>query len=145
MTEPASTTWIRKAAAFALAIYWMALVAGTHVPRPPQLLIPRGLSDKWIHLLAYTGLAFLLCVNWSLRRHWNWRHCAALVALLALFGAVDELTQIPVGRECEFLDWIADVLGTSAGLLLFLAAWLVQRRMSWRSGRAAQKFGVGGR
>jgi VanZ family protein len=132
MTEIASTTWTKKVAGAVLVCYWLALVAGTHVPAPPHLLV-RGVSDKWLHLVAYAGLAFLVCVNWSLWRPWNWRHCLALVAALALFGAIDELTQIPVGRECDLADWVADMIGTGLGLTAFVALWLVQRRGSART------------
>jgi len=119
--------WPRRLAAAILVVYWIALVAGTHVPQPPMLIFPRALSDKWLHMLAYVGLSFLLSLNWSLWRPWAWWHALAVLGALAAFGAVDEITQIPVGRDCEPMDWVADVIGSTVGLAIFLAV-----RTAWR-------------
>lgn len=119
--------WPRKLAAAILVVYWLALVAGTHVPQPPELIFPRALSDKWLHMLAYAGLSFLLSLNWSLWRPWAWWHAVAVLSALAAFGAVDEITQIPVGRNCDSMDWVADIIGSTAGLAIFLVV-----RFAWR-------------
>ena len=105
-----------------LVLYWLALFVGTHVPRGPHELLPKNVSDKLLHLTAYGGLAFLICLNWSLRRPLGWRQGAIVLALLAGFGALDEVTQIPVGRDCDLFDWTADVTGATAGVGLFLLA-----------------------
>jgi VanZ family protein len=103
-----------------LVVYWLALFVGTHMPRGPQELLPKNVSDKLLHFTAYGGLAFLLCLNGSLRRPLGWRQFAIVLALLAGFGAFDEITQIPVGRDCDILDWIADVTGATLGIGGFL-------------------------
>jgi len=41
----------------------------------------------------------------------------ATVLVLATYGAVDELLQIPVGRTCDIADWVFDLLGGSLGVL----------------------------
>jgi VanZ family protein len=120
-------TWPRKLAAAILILYWIALVAGTHVPQPPVLIFPRALTDKWLHMMAYAGLAFLLSLNWALWRPWGWWHSVAILGALAAFGALDEITQIPVGRDCDPIDWVADVIGSAAGLAIFLVV-----RTAWR-------------
>jgi VanZ family protein len=126
------TSWPRKLAAAILIVYWIALVAGTHVPHPPQLIFPRAITDKWLHLMAYAGLAFLLSLNWAMRRPWAWWHALALLGALAAFGAADEITQIPVGRDCDPIDWVADMVGATAGLAIFIAAWSVWRMAAVR-------------
>jgi hypothetical protein len=35
-------------------------------------------------------------------------------------GALDEITQIPVHRDCDFWDWTADSCGAAAGVLLYV-------------------------
>jgi VanZ family protein len=119
-----------------LVVYWLALFVGTHVPRGPHELLPKNVSDKLLHFTAYGGLAFLLCLNWSLRRPLGWRQFAIVLALLAGFGAFDEITQIPVGRDCDILDWTADVTGATLGVGAFLLVSSVVRLPEQDSGPA---------
>lgn len=46
-------------------------------------------------------------------------HLIAVFAVLAVYAAIDELTQIPVGRTGSVNDWLADVVGAAIGLVLF--------------------------
>ena len=115
------TTHRRSKAALALlGCYALALLVGTHLPHPPEA-ISAGTIDKPIHVIAYAGLAFLVSLNWRLRHAFGWRQRIMILVLIAVFGAIDEITQIPVGRECDIIDWLADILGTVCGSLLFLA------------------------
>lgn len=108
--------------------YFMALFVGTHIPRVPQGLTP-GLSDKHLHFLAYGGLAFLIAARRSCSRRMTWRHYAILWLIIAAYGALDELLQIPVGRDAEVADWLMDIAGAAAGLLAceFLTRWVSSR------------------
>ncbi len=117
---------LKRLALASLAIYWLALFAGTHTPHPPKAL-ELGTMDKWAHASAYAGLAFLLAWNSALRRGFSWRTAVAIVTLLATFGAFDELTQTLVGRDCDILDWSADVAGSLVGLTAFRLATIVHR------------------
>jgi VanZ family protein len=38
--------------------------------------------------------------------------------VVALYGAIDELLQVPVGRSCEVLDWCADAIGAAGGVIV---------------------------
>ena len=116
-----------------LAVYWLGLVTGTHLPRLPQGV--GGYDDKTAHYLAYAGLAFLLSWSWSVRRPYFPKGLLFALGVAVLFGAVDELTQIPVpGRFGEPLDWLADSLGALSGICLFSClyvmwhAWSAQRQ-----------------
>ena len=163
MMKPEGTHRWKKATGALLVCYWLALFLGTHMPHPPQSIVA---SDKSLHFAAYAGLAFLVSSNWLLRRALDWRQRIRIFVLLAAFGVIDEITQIPVGRQCDLFDWIADVLGILAGSLLFLAIAAAFRRpglspRETRTGdgeaagksippavgseRGDQKFGVGGR
>jgi len=115
-----------------LAAYWLALIVGTHTPRPPQVLLHANVSDKLLHLAAYAGLALLACLNIAFRWGLSWRRLMAVPLALAAYGVLDEVTQIPVGRECELLDWAADVIGATAGLAMFAAAAAIWRRPARR-------------
>jgi VanZ family protein len=124
---------LRIVAGVALAGYWLALVIGTHLPALPSV-VPLEDSDKVLHFLAYAGLAMLVTINGALRRTLGWPHWFVIAGLLALFGALDEVTQIPVGRHCDFRDWLADAAGIVSGLALFAGVFAACRRLKKENG-----------
>lgn len=115
--------WLRSAPLWqaALAIYWLGLVVGTHVPSDTPL-VPGGQFDEVVHFAAFAILAILLATTWQLSSGWLTRaHLTWAWATIALFAAVDELTQSLFGRESSGRDWLVDVVGALVGLMLF--AW----------------------
>jgi VanZ family protein len=113
-----------RLASFLLVVYWSALFVGTHIPRPPQIGVHLG--DKLLHFGAFLGLAFLLA--WAIpksRRH-RILHLMLAGSIAAGYGALDEFTQIPVGRTADILDWLADLVGAVSGLVVYTVA-----RHSW--------------
>jgi VanZ family protein len=105
----------------------LLLLTATHLP-PDSLLLPpeEHNIDKLYHFTAYAILAGLLATAWQLSsgiltaRHLRWAWCA-----VAIFGALDEITQIAVNRDCSIGDWSADATGAVCGLLAFV--WLRRR------------------
>ncbi len=122
MVETQRMDRLRIPSLMALAAYIAALLFSTHLPKLPDVLIPLGEYDKWIHGGMYAGLVIVIAWNWSLYRELGWRQWATVLAMCAAFGFFDELTQILVGRTCDFLDWLADMLGASIGLAASVAA-----------------------
>lgn len=105
------TRW-RLLAWTGLGVYWLTLVSLTHLPG--RMIPLTGVSDKMLHFLAYWGLAlFVYTALWSTfpRR----RIALPAIVIVLLHGALDEWTQGMVGRSAEFADWIADLLGATAG------------------------------
>jgi VanZ family protein len=110
----------------------LILLIATHLP-PGSPLLPAEKHgfDKVLHFAAYAILAGLIATAWQLSsgvltaRHLRWVWCA-----VAIFGALDEITQIPVHRDCSIWVWSADALGAAAGLLAFV--WL-RRRIAARA------------
>jgi VanZ family protein len=104
--------------------FMLVLLTATHLP-PSSRLLPSEVHnlDKVFHFTAYSILAGLLATAWQLSsgiltyRHLRWVWCA-----VAIFGALDELTQIAFDRDCSIWDWSADVAGAACGLLAFV--WL---------------------
>lgn len=115
----------------ALAGYWVLLIIGTHVPVNTPLMARSG-ADKFVHLVAYAGLAALLASAWQLAAgHLNPRHLILVWLVIVAYGAIDEWTQIPVGRSCSIWDWLADAVGAALGLALFVCVrYFIQRRNS---------------
>jgi len=112
---------IRTSATLLLGAYWLALFVATHLPRVPiQFASPS--ADKWEHLTAYGLLAILLAARQSLWQPLNWKSLGRVAAIVALYGIFDELTQIPVGRHADVMDWFADITGCALGLAVFSTA-----------------------
>jgi VanZ family protein len=95
-----------------------------------QLPDPIPHLDKIVHAAGFAGLAFFVCLAAS---SW-WRPGLAIylgvIGLLAIYAALDELTQGLVRhRQPDLKDWVADVAGTLAGVALFA---LIQTLMTTR-------------
>jgi VanZ family protein len=92
----------------ALIFYCIALFGATHIPLRGEVRRVVGKHDKAIHLAAYFGLAVLCGLSAP-----KW---AAWAIALPAYAVVDELLQIPVGRNASAADWAADVAGIALGL-----------------------------
>ena len=123
-----STFYGIRVASFCLIGYWLALFAGTHLPRVPMPNMAGGHNDKILHLVAFAGLSFLL--SWAIPTKLTDRFRNVRLAGLSaiLYGAFDEITQIPVGRTADWLDLIADAIGVVVGLI----SYCVCREIYWR-------------
>jgi VanZ family protein len=97
-----------------LAAYWLTLFVATHIPRAPEIPLENG--DKLVHFSAYAMLALLAAACWSCYRPLKWRGLLLIVLAISVYGALDELTQIPVGRTADWRDWVTDVLGAGAAV-----------------------------
>jgi VanZ family protein len=103
----------------ALAAYWLAIFAATHVPKDfPG--VPSGHEDKLAHFAAYAILAIAFATTWqSAAGILIGAHLRFIWVLLIAYGAIDELTQPLAGREASWLDWLADGAGAAVGLAAF--------------------------
>ena len=107
-----------RVATLMLAVYWIALATSTHVPKLPTISVRHG--DKLAHYVAYAILALLLSWAWTTRRPYFPRGVFFVLAVAIAYGAIDELTQIPVpGRSGEWYDFLADTLGAVTGICMF--------------------------
>src|SRR5688572_4154641 len=105
----------------ALICYWVALFVSTHLPTEVVSVAVTS-SDKTIHGIAYAGLAVLLAIALHIvMGPVTLRHLFLAGLAVIVYGAVDEWTQIPVGREASVGDWLADALGAAIGLAVFAA------------------------
>ena len=100
-------------------LYTLTLVTLTHIPA--EQTPPVAVSDKLLHLLAYLALSWLVCATWSTRRDLTGRDISKVIGALVVFAALDELLQIPVGRHCDIMDWLADAAGVVGGAVAYLA------------------------
>ena len=117
----------QKTAACVLVLYWPGLFVLTHIPIP-HVVQEADVSDKNLHFLAYLILTFLIWSAVSGDRKVIWRRAAPWMVLfvILMYGILDEWLQNYVaGRSCDVRDFLMDLAGTLAGLILssFLTFW----------------------
>lgn len=125
------SSFLKKVATPAAAIYWLALYVGTHIPNP-EMLIGAHVSDKVLHFSAYFGLYLVLAVRIRiLSDAWpTMRQTIILAAMTSLYSAFDEITQgIPIiNRHPDLMDAVADCSGVvSAILVIGIVDWSEKR------------------
>ena len=99
--------------------YWVLLFIITHRPMPAGFALPVSWADKAAHMAAYFILAML--GGWHQRRA-DRRPTAGLLitwgCIYAAYAALDEWLQPFVGRTLSLSDWLADVAGIAAAMLV---------------------------
>jgi hypothetical protein len=100
-------------------VYWPGIFILAHVPIP-QLVHEAKISDKTLHCLVYLILVFLLWFAISPDKKVSWRKAAAwwILFVVVWYGVADEWLQFYVGRNPNVMDFLADLGGTLAGLIL---------------------------
>lgn len=94
---------------------WLLLVAGVIIGSlEPQIHMPAIYQlDKLIHMSAYFIISALPTLLLSKPR---WRITACLT-ILALGGLIEILQGMIPGRDASTMDFVADLLGVSAGYM----------------------------
>lgn len=111
----------QKLIIISLLLYWPVIFVLAHVP-VPELVREAGVSDKSLHFIAYLILVFLLWFAVGPDRKVNWRKATAWWVLLVTvwYGVIDELLQgVVAGRNCDVMDFFANLAGVLTGLILF--------------------------
>jgi len=114
--------------AILLTVVWVGAFAATHIPK---LHMPKDIhvSDKTLHAVGYFVLGAMLLLTCASRGRPRWTRVLLTLALLAAYGAVDEITQPLVNRVAAFGDWLADIGGAvAAAIVIELALALTARR-----------------
>jgi VanZ family protein len=129
---PVSPVTRRALAVAAVGLYWLLLFTLTHLPgRPGPLPLGHHIShlDKIGHVAAFTLLGLLSCAALSLFGKLSGHMLISVAIGLTIYAGLDEYTQSWVpGRTADPLDWLADVAGIVAGILLFVWIRRVLRR-----------------
>lgn len=124
MTSPRPLL-LRRFAGMMLGVYWCVMFLATHVSfRSEGRAVPG--ADKVVHFVGFAILGMLLSFWIALRRPLTFSIMGVILVAIGLYGIIDELLQIPVGRDCELLDWVADILGASCGVGVM--AWVSRTR-----------------
>lgn len=123
---------MRLLSAILLALVWSGAFLATHLPKVPGVVSG---SDKVLHALGFLVLAAVLGLFLAVRRRFAFRWLAAMLAVLAVYAAFDEITQMLVpNRYADWRDWVADIIGAVIGTILVGGLWWAWSRRS--NGRA---------
>jgi hypothetical protein len=94
--------------------YWIVALAVLVIAVAPVPDVGPAGSDKFNHLVAFLVLAAGAALLYPASPLW------LIGALLIAYGGAIELIQgLPfVRRDCDFLDWLTDIAGVAAALLI---------------------------
>ncbi len=127
-SERASSTRKRRWQRLVIVLYAVALSAVSLLPTEKLPAIPNWSDlfspDKIAHFGAYA--LFTLLLSFELVPRFGGRGLLYAVLLAAAFGALMELLQgaMGVGREADYVDMVANLLGALLGGLFF---WLANK------------------
>jgi len=108
-----------RLARYGTVLLIFSLFVCTHVPGQA---IPQQVAglDKFAHCFIYMAIAFSVLTSWELSVGLlRPQHYFTVWLLGTLYGAFDEITQIPVGRHCDGFDWLCDIVGLVLGLTCY--------------------------
>ena len=87
---------------------------------PPLEDVP--LIDKWVHMVMYGGLVFVMWIDHAVRnkRTFSWAARIIMVLYAIALGGAMELVQayLTTCRSGDWIDFEADAVGALLGLLL---------------------------
>ncbi|WP_419194840.1 VanZ family protein [Novipirellula herctigrandis] len=125
------TIWGFRLAIIVLAVYWLGMFIGTHLPSSVVRHGPR-VNDKLMHVCCFAGLGWLLCyVTTSDRLLTRF----SMIAVIGLFYAgLDEWSQGFVrGRSTDMMDFVADAVGLFSAIAVYAVCRMLYYRWK-RSG-----------
>jgi VanZ family protein len=105
----------------ALVLYWPFIFFLAHISELPGWVLHAQMSDKTMHYLGYLILVFLWWFSVfpsqkpSVLRFPLW----LTLAILAVYGGLDEWLQGFTHRTPDIHDWAADMSGVLTGLIIF--------------------------
>ena len=109
-----------------LVVIWIAAFTATHLPK--RHVPETHVSDRTLHAVGYFLLGGLFLVTLIVRGVGRVRRVGIAFAVFCVYAALDEITQPLVSRHASFQDWLADVIGVVAAVIVFeLAAALLKR------------------
>lgn len=114
----------RRAILICCVVIWLGALIATHIPveRLPRV----KLSDVVLHAAGYFVLGAMFWLTLWAHDMWRTRRIWCVFLIMVSYAAMDELTQPLVNRVAAMNDWLADVIGMAAALVLCEA--LARRR-----------------
>ena len=122
----------RKLLLSGFLLSWVTAFTLTHIPETG--LTHLEVSDKTLHFLGYFLLTSTLLLTLNAFSIAHIKRIISAVLIMALYGAVDELTQPLVNRCAAWSDWFANIAGITAAVIIIelLAYWGRKRNLPAR-------------
>jgi VanZ family protein len=89
---------------------WVAAFVATHVPA--ESVPQTGLTESSSHLLGFLGLTGVFWGALAAYGTAAGRRMGVAIVVMAVYAAVDEITQGLVRRSPAVSDWLMDIIGT---------------------------------
>ena len=107
---------LRHTVVLALVVLWLAAFTATHLhpEELPEIYVP----DVVMHAAGFFilgGTFFLALLSHGVRRR---RRDAIVLGVLAAYAAFDEITQPLIGRLAAWEDFLSDLAGTAAAVIV---------------------------
>lgn len=120
----------RKALIYKEAVIVGLIILYASLIREPHIRLPEvAFGDKWGHMLAYMLLGCVLTFDLIRDKRKNiWVWLLGMVIPI-VYGGVIELVQgaFFYPRTAEWLDWLADIVGTLIGTSIVAGIWQARR------------------
>jgi hypothetical protein len=86
----------------------------------PEMVRQAGVSDKFLHYIAYMIFSFVLWSTLSPFEKINWRKWQVwvVIAVSLAYGGIDEISQQHFGRGTDIKDFYSNLCGISTVLLV---------------------------
>ena len=98
----------------ACVLLWICAFVITHVPAPAMPALPA--DDATLHAVGFFALTAVFVLTLAAYGRPRARRIAIAVVTMAVYGALDELTQPLVNRYAAWSDWLADLIGAIAAV-----------------------------
>ena len=117
---------VRKVMLALSVLAWLGAFSVSHIPADVMHEIKTP-SDTTLHMSGFAILAGLFLLALAAFNVRTMRRSIIVLAVMALYAALDERTQPLVNRVCDVRDWYADMAGSIIvvivlGLLLHIFA-----------------------
>jgi len=121
MNHAPNLTRFRRTLLLVCILMWASAFCLSHIPLPQLPPLPG--KDKSLHFIGFACLASILLL--TLVAHGRGhdqkllRRSAITLMVTAVYGAIDEITQPLVNRHGAGDDWLADVAGSVAAVIVW--------------------------
>ena len=116
-----------------IALLYLSLIKEMPI-KVPMSILPFEHSDKIGHCAMYALLSFTLLLNHKRNHTQSSIAIISTIVFPILYGGAIELLQgLPtIARSCDWIDWMADIIGAIIGFLLAVL-WTQKRRARTKS------------
>ena len=114
--SPAILHRSRRVAVIACAVLWIGAFVVTHVPA--EKLPETYLGDEELHFLGFFALSGLFVLSLAAYNAAPVRRVVIVMCVMATYAAFDEATQTLFNRYAAWQDWLADVAGAAAAIIV---------------------------